>query len=165
VKIVEILTERIAMIIQLTDRDLDKMPTSLRNDFMHWIKAKKLEFPVEQLDAFSQNQQPLSEDLSNCAHVRFSQLFDMGLLKERTQVRIRLKQSAAKYFGCDFITKGIQISSKGTVIYDGEEFDKPSPLAAKINGSSVNGWEYIEIKRDGQWIRLDDLRKIWRNQL
>ncbi|BAZ07927.1 hypothetical protein [Calothrix sp. NIES-3974] len=44
-----------------------------------------------------------------------------------------------------------------------EEFDKPSPLAAKVNGGAANGWEYIEVKKNDQWIRLEELRQIWRN--
>lgn len=37
------------------------------------------------------------------------------------------------------------------------------PLAAKFNGGAVNGWEYIEVKKDNQWIRLEELRHIWRS--
>ncbi|PMB02181.1 hypothetical protein CEN49_26220 [Fischerella thermalis CCMEE 5273] len=48
-------------------------------------------------------------------------------------------------------------------VYKGEEFDKPSPLAAKVNGGAANGWEYIEVKKNDQWIRLEELRQIWRS--
>jgi hypothetical protein len=104
----------------------------------------------------------LSKDSYEHSHVRIAQLFDMGLLSEKTQIRIRLKQDKAKLTGYSYVTS-VQISSRGTVIYDGEEFDKPSPIAAKVNGGSVNGWEYIEIKRNGQWICLNELRQIWRS--
>ncbi|RDH47173.1 hypothetical protein CA946_21940 [Fischerella thermalis 111/344/542] len=62
----------------------------------------------------------------------------------------------AKKLQRDYIN-GLEISVKGTIVYNGEEFDKPSPLAAKING-----WEYIEVKKDDKWVRLEELRKIWR---
>ncbi|OKH11310.1 hypothetical protein NIES592_22150 [Fischerella major NIES-592] len=61
-----------------------------------------------------------------------------------------------------FYLYGLEISAKGTIFYKGEEFDKPSPLAAKVGGAA-NGWEYIEVKKNDQWIRLEELRQIWRS--
>jgi hypothetical protein len=88
----------------------------------------------------------------------------MGLISEKTQIRVRLKQDRVNQLGYGYVTN-IRISSTGTVIHENEEFDKPSTLAKKLNDSSVNGWEYIEIKQNGQWVCLDELRKIWRNAL
>ncbi|MGL5080697.1 MAG: hypothetical protein ACRC8A_04355 [Microcoleaceae cyanobacterium] len=166
------------MIIQLTDQDLQKMPTALCNELLKWLQAPQsriiqrptLEInpPMPNDSEFIQSskiEQIDSENSGNHSHVRMSQLFDKGLLTKSTQVRVRLKRDNANHLGYSYVTSGIQISPKGTIIYDGEEFDKSSPLAAKVNGSPVNGWEYIEIKRDGQWICLDELRKIWRSAL
>ena len=117
---------------------------------------------VPQPAHISEAQQVSSKDSCEHSHVRIAQLFDMGLLSEKTQIRIRLKQDRAKLTSYSYVTNA-QVSSRGTVIYEGEEFDKPSPLATKVNGGSVNGWEYIEIKRNGQWVCLDELRQVWRN--
>ncbi|KJH69559.1 hypothetical protein UH38_23090 [Aliterella atlantica CENA595] len=76
-------------------------------------------------------------------------------------VRVKLKRDLAKKLGREYINS-LEISSTGTIVCDGQEFDKPSPLTGKINGSSCNGWEYIEIKKDGCWVRLEELRAIWR---
>ncbi|MFM6191870.1 MAG: hypothetical protein ACKPEN_09895 [Planktothrix sp.] len=95
-------------------------------------------------------------------HVRLSQLFDAGIFTQATLLRVKLKKEHVKKCGYTYITTGLKISSKGTVLYKGEEFDKPSPLAQKINGSPVNGWEYVEAKKNGQWVCLNELRKTWR---
>jgi hypothetical protein len=161
------------MIIQLTDNDLEKMPPTLCNELLQWLQSmqgKTAQQPLSRCTAEKIPQQlALKIDASmpeqpipNQSHVRMSQLFDQGLLTESSQVRIRLKRETAKQLGYPYLT-GIQVSPKGTLVYEGEEFEKPSPLAAKVNDGGVNGWEYIEIKRDGQWICLDELRKIWRN--
>ncbi|PMB45488.1 hypothetical protein CEN41_08040 [Fischerella thermalis CCMEE 5330] len=68
----------------------------------------------------------------------------------------------AKKLQRDYIN-GLEISAKGTIFYKGEEFDKPSPLAVKVYGPGANGWEYIEVKKNDQWIRLEELRQIWRS--
>lgn len=77
-------------------------------------------------------------------------------------VCIKLKHKVTKEMSCEYITN-LEISTKGTMLYKGEEFDKPSPLVVAINCSTGNGWQYIEVKKSGQWICLDKLRKIWRN--
>ncbi|PSB54398.1 hypothetical protein C7B77_18270 [Chamaesiphon polymorphus CCALA 037] len=87
----------------------------------------------------------------------------MGLFTQNSQIRVRLKREKAQQVGYAYITTGIQISPSGTIVHNREEFDKPSPLATSINGGAVNGWEYIEIKQNGQWICLGELRKIWRS--
>ncbi len=110
----------------------------------------------------SQDSPNLSIQKNNHVHVYFPQLFDAGILTQATPLRVRLTKENVKKFGYNYITTGLKISSKGTVLYKGEEFHKPSPLAQKINGSPVNGWVYVEAKKNGQWVCLDELRKIWR---
>ena len=169
------------MLIQLTDCDLAKMPTVLCEDFLGWLQSMNS-------DSFTQTRsQPQNSELetlrvgelnqsvreesggyigSNTSrqegrdrtHVLLSQLLDAGITRPGMHVRVRLKRERAREVGRDYLNSLI-ISSKGTVLYDGEEFDKPSPLAGKLNGSPVNGWEYIEIKKDDMWIRLDALRE------
>ena len=95
-------------------------------------------------------------------HIRLTQLFDAGITRSGMPVRIRLLRELEKQLGHRYVTAGLTISKKGTVIYQGEEFDKPSPLAQRVIGSTVNGWEYVEIQKNGKWICLDELRKIWR---
>lgn len=151
--------------------------SSLATEAMSQQLDFKIDLPIENLEKEQQQREMDSKgsrfaysnqlqrdtacDSREASHVRISQLFDMGLLSEKTQIRIRLKQDSARLAGYRYVTN-IQISSKGTVSYQGEAFDKPSPLVAKVNGSSANGWEYIEIKRNGEWVCLDELRKIWR---
>lgn len=127
------------------------------------IQHEKKSSPVTiKLVKPSQDSPNLSTHKFDHVHVHFSQLFDAGILTQATPLRVRLKKENVKKFGYSYITTGLKISSKGTVLYKGEEFDKPSPLAQKINGSPVNGWEYVEAKKNGQWVCLDELRKIWR---
>lgn len=102
-----------------------------------------------------------SEEKADNSHVRLSQLFDAGITKRGMPVRVQLKRDVAKKLGRNYLN-GLEISLKGTIVCDGQEFDKPSPLATKVNGGSANGWEYIEVKKNDQWICLDELRKIWR---
>lgn len=158
------------MIIQLTENDLKQMPPTLCTELLQWLQpeqARPAEPPDLQMDTSTTStlDNPVLLHSEDHTHVRIPQLFDMGLLVESTQVRIRLKRDRAKQLGYSYVTTSIQISSCGTLVYEGEEFDKPSPLAKKVNGGDVNGWEYVEIKRDGQWICLDELRTIWRSAL
>ncbi len=189
------------MLIQLTNRDLDQMPTPLCTDLLRWLQGQlpgtnpqtipssmltpampeqlnlEINLPMavqthsprhnllslSQVARDNETQHVSLTDLRGHAHVKISQLFDMGLVAQATQLRVRLKRDKADQRGYNYVTTGIQVSSRGTVIYNEEEFNKPSPLAAKINGSSVNGWKYIQIKRNGRWVSLDELRKVWRN--
>lgn len=111
--------------------------------------------------SFNFSQQTHDAQIDN-SHVKISQLFDAGIITEGTPIRVKLKREVAKKLGRGYITNGLKISPKGTLMYNKEEFDKPSPLAEKVNGSSANGWEYVEAKKNGQWVCLDELRKIWR---
>lgn len=52
----------------------------------------------------------------------------------------------------------------GTIFHERQEFDKVSPLAGKLNGSTLNGWEYLEVKKDGEWIKFDTLRQQLRQE-
>jgi hypothetical protein len=167
------------MLIQLSDNDLAQMPPMLCNELLQWLQVKqsKVFSPLtavketpEQLALKIDRPQPQSsvrlvkptQTALPDAHVRLSQLFDMGLFSQNSQIRVRLKREKAQQIGYAYITTGIQISPSGTIVHNGEEFDKPSPLATSINGGSVNGWDYIEIKQNGQWICLGELRKVWR---
>lgn len=167
------------MNIELNREDLDQMPPSLATSLLIWVqyqhfkpKKSKTSNHSEQLTLrLVEPSEPKLKDLAletlpstktKHKHVRLSQLLDAGITKTGMTVRVRLKAELARKSGYSYVTKGLQISGKGTVLYDGKEYDKPSPLAEKINGSSVNGWEYVEVKKNGQWVCLDQLRQIWR---
>jgi hypothetical protein len=173
------------MLIQLTDSDLSKMPNVLRKDLLGWLQSMDLDFslPAQQrdlnlvvmdiaklehsndLDLESHlTSEPENQDKSDRSQIRLSQLFDGGLTRSGMPMRVRLKRERAKEIGRDYINS-LTISPRGTVAYEGEEFDKPSPLAAKLNGSPVNGWEYLEVKREGEWMRLEILRQQLRQAL
>lgn len=163
------------MDIRLNNDDLNRMPSELYTDLLNWLKSDRSQsnsLPTPQrsaepranpqqlaLSLESKNQIP--EEKAEHSHVRLTQLFDAGIAKKGMAVRVKLKRDVAKKLSRDYIN-GLEISGKGTIFFDGQEFDKPSPLAAKINSSSVNGWEYIEVKKNDQWVCLDELRKIWR---
>lgn len=163
------------MLIQLTDSDLARMTPALRGDLLNWIESRSFtEMSQEQtsanlmlLDLEPYNSSAVVSNFpatleaqyeSQRSQIRLSQLLDEGLTKPGMPLRIRLKRDRAKEIGRSYLNN-LTISSKGTVIYGNEEFDKPSPLATKLNGSSVNGWEYVEIKREGEWVRLEVLRQ------
>jgi hypothetical protein len=174
------------MEIRLDDSDFNKMPATLSSQLWRWLQDEGLQFVKGQnLNAPPKAEQlslrlvetPLQQErdrkikrlstqqsrkLSEHSHVRLSQLWDSGFTGIGMDVRVRLKAEVAKKVGYSYVTKGIKISETGTVLYDGKEYDKPSPLAEKINGGSVNGWEYVEVKKNGQWICLDQLRQMWR---
>jgi len=103
-----------------------------------------------------------SQEKADHSYVKLTQLFDAGITKRGMPVRVKLKRDVAKKLHREYIN-GLQMSAKGTIVHNGKEFDKPSPLAAEVNGSAANGWEYIQVKKDDQWVCLDILRKIWRN--
>lgn len=165
------------MDIHLSDSDISQMPEPGRTWFLNWLpeflKTKRSEFeplparqqsnelqvPAAQLVLNLDSQTP--EEKAEHSHVRLTQLFDAGITKRGMPVRVKLKRDVAKKLGRDYINS-LEISGKGTISFDGQEFDKPSPLAAQVNGSSVNGWEYIEVKKNDQWVCLDELRQIWR---
>ncbi|MEM7552989.1 MAG: hypothetical protein AAF378_02640 [Cyanobacteria bacterium P01_A01_bin.84] len=160
------------MNIHLSDKDLALMPEPLRVGLLNWLVTQKLKSqsastlpqynkPLTQQLALNLQNQSIQEKEDN-SHVRLTQLFDAGITKSGMLVRVRLKRKRAKQLGREYINN-LEISDKGTIIYNGEEFDKPSPLAKKINKGESNGWEYIEVKKDDKWICLDELRQTWRN--
>ncbi|WP_180974815.1 hypothetical protein [Fischerella thermalis] len=164
------------MHIHLNDSDISQMPEHLHHLFLEWLpehlKTKNSSFSQGLVDKLSQTEvspkqlhvfeSPTQEENTEHSHVKLSQLFDAGITKKGMPVRVKLKRGMAKKLQRDYIN-GLEISVKGTIVYNGEEFDKPSPLATKVNGSAANGWEYIEVKKNDQWIRLEELRQIWRN--
>lgn len=167
------------MDIHLNDSDISQMPEQLRTWFLDWLPKRlnaKLSPPQREpmRPHFSEPEtQPIqltldlepphqtSEETVDNSHVRLSQLFDAGITKRGMSVRVKLKREEAKKRGRDYLN-GIEISAKGTIVCDGQEFDKPSPLAKKVNSSECNGWVYIEVKKNNEWVCLEELRKIWR---
>ncbi|WP_449420166.1 restriction system modified-DNA reader domain-containing protein [Phormidium nigroviride] len=167
------------MDIHLNDSDISQMPEQLRTGFLDWLPKRLNAKPSQpnrapmrphssepetqpiqlSLDLEPANQ--TSEEKVDNSHVRLSQLLDAGITKRGMPVRVKLKQEIAKKLGRDYINS-LEISPKGTIVFDGQEFDKPSPLAQKVNGSSGNGWVYIEVKKNNEWVCLDELRENWR---
>lgn len=159
------------MNIQLSDKDINSMPETLRNSFLEWAfsTGKSKSYPASILSAHKKAsiQQLILEFPSQVkkednSHVRLTQLFDAGITKAGMLVRVKLKRKVARKWGREYINN-LKISGKGTIIYNGEEFDKPSPLVKQFNEGESNGWEYIEVKKDGKWLCLDELRQTWRN--
>jgi hypothetical protein len=171
---------RLLMDIHLNDSDISQMPELLRTSFLDWLpkrlntnpsqpadrtpvpqQSSKPETPPTQLTLDFALVSQTSEEKADNSHVKLTQLFDAGITKRGMPVRVKLKRDVAKKLGRDYINS-LEISIKGTIVYDGQDFDKPSPLATKINRGSANGWEYIEVKKNDQWICLDELRETWR---
>jgi hypothetical protein len=167
------------MLIQLTDSDLAKMPGDLCKDLLKWlqsvnscslagVKEQSQDSSLTKVNAEELKQSGLEdmerhivinqEGKGESHHILLSQLLDAGITRSGMPVRVRLTRKQAKASGRDYLN-GLTISSRGTVIHGGQEFDKPSPLAAKLNGCAANGWEYIEVKKGNDWIRLDNLRQ------
>jgi len=166
------------MLIQLTDSDLAKMPTTLCENFLEWLQSMnshssfiqptgKQQAAIQILTDVMRLEPPDYSELgrNSCIgdegdrfQVRLSELFDAGLTRSGMPLRVRFKRRNARDTGRDYL-HNLAISPRGTVVHNGEEFDKPSPLATKLNGSPVNGWEYVEVKKDGEWVRLDELRQ------
>lgn len=176
---VETNSKRLPMDIHLSDSDISQMPEQLRTCFLDWLPERlnaKLSQPKRERDrqhssepAASPIQLTLnldppnqtSEEKVDNSHVRLSQLFDAGITKRGMSVRVKLKQEIAQKLGREYINS-LEISPKGTIVFEGQEFDKPSPLAKKVNSSECNGWVYIEVKKKNEWVCLDELREIWR---
>lgn len=163
------LTRGFSMLIQLNDNDLAKMPSHLSASLSNWLQHERLnpskptgksqlKSDAEQLTlnllssgqvtqksracsksvTLTQDPEPTQRQAMH-THVKLSQLFNAGFTRAGMAVRVKLKQELVKQRGHEYITRGLAISSKGTVIYNGQEFDKPSPLAKQINGSAING--------------------------
>lgn len=163
------------MNISLTEDDLSQMPHILRASLLRWQMSKmsaagqtnvhqrssKPKQTVNQLSLQLEPENQVPEPEINHAHVTLTQLYDAGITKRGMAIRVKLKQEQARQLRRDYINT-LEISNRGTIICEGKEFNKLSPLAKKVNGSSVNGWEYVEAKVDGQWVSLEHLRQIWR---
>jgi len=169
---------KLLMDIRLNDSDISQMPELLRTSFLDWLpqylktntlqpgvavrqQSSKPETPPTQLTLDLALASQTSEEKPDNSHVKLTQLFDAGITKRGMSVRVKLKRNLAKELDRDYINS-LEISMKGTIVYDGQDFDKPSPLAEKVNRSSANGWEYIEVKKNDQWICLNELRATWR---
>ncbi len=172
------------MHIQLSDKDIQKMPYSLKSELLVWLgrsslqsarslidipadkgKPKQLALAIKDSDFRQISSSAVGSSESNnekFTHVRLRQLFDAGITAPRMPVRVRLLKTKEKQLGYRYATASLEVSPTGTIFYQDEEFHKPSPLAKKVNGRGVNGWEYIEVYKNGNWISLDELRKIWR---
>ena len=169
---------KLLMDIHLNDSDISQMPQLLRTSFLDWLpqylktntlqpgvavrpESSKPETPPTQLTLDLALASQTSEEKADNSRVKLTQLFDAGITKQGMPVRVTLKRDVVKKLGRDYIN-GLKISMKGTIFYNEEDFDQPSPLAEKVNGSSANGWEYIEVKKNDQWICLNKLRATWR---
>ena len=95
------------------------------------------------------------------SHIQRTELLDAGLTKKGMLVRVRLTRKMAKKMGRDFIN-GMKITSTGKISYNGKEFNKVSPLAGEINNTSLNGWDYVQVKKNEQWIFLKELRETYK---
>ncbi len=172
------------MIIQLSREDLGKMPPALRHDFLGWMQSVSTSCSSAELKQVDEDRVPSElldlaessnvsgnddvpkgegQDKRDRSHVRLSQLFDEGLTRAGMSVRVRLTQDRAKEVGRDYLNS-LTISATGTIFHEGQEFDKVSPLAGKLNGCTLNGWEYLEVKKDGEWIKFDTLRQQLRQE-
>jgi hypothetical protein len=172
------------MIIQLNREDLGKMPPALRDEFLGWMQSASTSCSSTELKQVDEDRAPSElldlaessnvsgndevlkgegQDKRDRSHVRLSQLFDEGLTRTGMSVRVRLKQDRAKEIGRDYLNS-LTISATGTIFHEGQEFDKVSPLAGKLNDCTLNGWEYLEVKKDGEWIKFDTLRQHLRQE-
>jgi hypothetical protein len=156
------------MNIYLTAQDICQMPEPGKTWFLNWLREYlKVKSGKSNQIAFSDklitkqlNLDLETKDKADRSHIRLTQLLDAGITKPKMAVRVKLTRVRAQKSGREYVN-GLEISSKGTVIYQGAEFNKVSPLATAVNGTSntLNGWEYVEVKKNGAWISLDDLRK------
>ncbi|MDY6781056.1 MAG: hypothetical protein SW833_00610 [Cyanobacteriota bacterium] len=174
------------MNIELSSEDLRQMPPTLATGLLNWLQCQRLKPSALNQSAAPDNAEQLSLKLVEPSikprkshasetvtavkagkspkhpQIRLSQLFDAGITKAGMAVRVKLKAEKARTTGHDYVTKDLKISQSGTVIYNEQEFNKPSPLAQEVNGSSANGWEYVQVKKNGQWVSLNELRQVWR---
>ncbi|MFN6462678.1 MAG: hypothetical protein RMZ41_012630 [Nostoc sp. DedVER02] len=163
------------MNINLTEEDLSQMPSALRTQLLHWQMTKMSSIRQTSFQRYSSKPKESAKQLSlvlkpeyqahesegNNTRITLTQLYDAGITKQGMPIRVRLKRDRAKEL-CRSYINSMEISGRGTIIFQGQEFDLPSPLATEVNGSSVGGWEYIEIKKDAQWVRLEELRQIFK---
>lgn len=166
------------MNVYLDEQDINQMPEPGRTWFLNWLPGllrsrssqsdSKFGFlqvkqPTETANQLTLNLETQKQWKSiGVSQVTIVHLFDAGILKAGMPVRVRLKRNLEKSLGHSYVD-GLQISSTGTVLFQGKAFNKPSPLATEVNRSPSGGWEYVEVKKNGQWMRLDELREIWRN--
>lgn len=162
------------MNITLTEEDLKQMPHQVRSYLVANLSQTKQEKESVKIPDSKVSQLPLlqlldgnkqkkvSKKRKNQPQTRLSELLDAGVTKAKMPVRVRLTQEMAQKIGRDFIN-GMEISSTGTIYYQTKEFNKPSPLADEINNTSLNGWDYVQVKKNNQWIYLKELRQIYQD--
>lgn len=163
------------MEITFTYDDLKQMPPKLSSELMAWMNHKNQTKDKSKSSGISnQPQPPLLELLErnnqnkgrrkrkSQPQTPLSELLDAGITKPKMPVRVRLTQEMAQKIGRDFIN-GMEISNTGTIYYNKKEYKKPSPLADEINKTSLNGWDYVQVKKNNQWIYLKDLRQIYQD--
>lgn len=163
------------MNINLTEDDLSQMPFELRTRLLHWQMSKmsvigqtpvrqhfsKLKESGKQLSLLLEPENQVPESEANHTRVTLTQLYDAGITKRGMPIRVRLKRDRARELSRSYVNS-MEISDRGTIIFQGQEFDIPSPLATEVNGSAAGGWDYIEIKINGKWVPLEQLRQIFR---
>lgn len=156
------------MNISLTEDDLSQMPSALRTSLLHWISANQqtsvcrhhsnTKKAVKQLSLLPKPENQVPELETSHPRVTLTQLYDAGITKQGMPIRVRLKRDRAKELGRSYVNS-LEIASTGKIFFQGHKFNIPSRLATKVNGSSANGWYYVEVKVDEHWVRLEQLRK------
>lgn len=164
------------MQITFTHDELKQMPHQLSHELITWMNQKNQGQNKPQSSRISNvktSQAPLLQLLDEKTeqkhtrqrksqpHIPLTKLFDAGLISVKMPVRVRLTSKMAKKTGRDFIN-GMEISSTGKINYNSKEFNKPSPLADEINNTSLNGWDYVQVKKNNQWIFLKELRETYK---
>ena len=72
-----------------------------------------------------------------------------GLIERRLSPR-------AKYKGKRYTAS---LRKSGQVAYGGHVYGSPSAAGKAVVGRAVNGWHFWRFRRDGEWVRLRELRK------
>lgn len=157
------------MSIYLSQQEIEHMPVTLKSDLKHWLKSRQ---PQQSLKpnskAVGSPSGQLTLDFNKAAcksrhqqRIKLSELLDAGLIFPKMSVRVRLRREIADELSRDYINSMV-VSSNGCVVYNGIEYERPSPLAMAVNQDrTANGWEYVEVKtRKGNWVRLEELRSL-----
>jgi len=72
-----------------------------------------------------------------------------GLIERRLSLR-------AEYKGKRYTAS---LRKGGQVAYGGHVYASPSAAGKAVVGRAVNGWHFWRFRRDGEWVRLRELRK------
>lgn len=157
------------MSVYLSHKEIECMPVNLQTDLKRWLRNRqpqnlpnvnrKTVKPSAGQLAIDFN--PPSNKSRHQQRIKLSELLDAGLISPKMCVRVRLRREIADELSRDYIN-GMVVSSNGCVVYNGIEYERPSPLAMAVNQDrTANGWEYVEVKtRKGNWVRLEELRSL-----